>query len=370
MRTLKKILTVLIIITIVSSCYLTIQASANVNTSNLANLTPINGSPEYVIFNNINYINKKDWSDYTNNIILSDQNEYKDFFNNQNNTNNNIGLFNIKSASLVSLYSISLDKLVDYTDLSDYSQSSTDLVAFIEGLNYNVINDNDAYSHNGINYRLIILESIGNQWKVVEESVAPSSLICKYATNLNSNNSLVSPNSVIPPPDSIIVPKTIRVYRNATKTVDVVNFTTYCQCVLPNEWIPSWSAQSLEAGAFAVKAIGWYRVLHPKYPGLGYDIKDTTADQVYKPNSSYASTNNALSQISSQGLFDSNGCVLCAAYNAGTVGVVGNEYSGVMSQNGSEILANEGCNDYYICGYYYDMSDKSLDDVMFETVTN
>jgi len=35
--------------------------------------------------------------------------------------------------------------------------------------------------------------------------------------------------------------------------VQTIGFQQYCTDVLPNEWIPSWDPQALEAGAMAVK---------------------------------------------------------------------------------------------------------------------
>lgn len=91
------------------------------------------------------------------------------------------------------------------------------------------------------------------------------------------------------------LPKTIRVYRTATGKIDVVDFKYYVKNVMDNEWgIPAWSQNTLEVGAMAVKNYGWYWTAHQKYPGLGYDVKDNTADQVYKPGSEQDYTNKAV----------------------------------------------------------------------------
>ena len=61
-------------------------------------------------------------------------------------------------------------------------------------------------------------------------------------------------------------PSTIRVRRhnsNGTATgVATVPFVQYVENVLPHEWIASWNAEALKAGAVAVKSYGWYWVTH------------------------------------------------------------------------------------------------------------
>ena len=63
-------------------------------------------------------------------------------------------------------------------------------------------------------------------------------------------------------------------------TVERVAFKTYVKNVLPNEWMTSWPAASLEAGAMAVKSFGWYWALHSarKTPAAQcFDVYDNTA---------------------------------------------------------------------------------------------
>ena len=83
------------------------------------------------------------------------------------------------------------------------------------------------------------------------------------------------------------LPSTILVYRVSLGRVDRVAFKTYVKNVLPNEWISSWPAASLNAGAMAVKSYGWYWALHSTRTtpgGACYDVRDDTGDQVYQPS--------------------------------------------------------------------------------------
>ena len=84
-------------------------------------------------------------------------------------------------------------------------------------------------------------------------------------------------------------PKSIRVYRNATGKVEVVNFRRYVEVVTASEWGSHLPMAAIEAGAVAVKQWAWNRALagrhRPSYVANGqcYDVTDGTRDQLYKP---------------------------------------------------------------------------------------
>lgn len=76
-----------------------------------------------------------------------------------------------------------------------------------------------------------------------------------------------------------------------------VHFVDYVRGVLPNEWIASWPAASLEAGAVATKQFGWYSAwIQRKWSRYGYpfDLLDSTCDQVYKPGTADVRTDAAI----------------------------------------------------------------------------
>jgi peptidoglycan hydrolase-like amidase len=92
-----------------------------------------------------------------------------------------------------------------------------------------------------------------------------------------------------PPPRDARAPATIRVWRRALDgstsscggRVDIVAFEDYVKGVLPHEWVPSWHAESLEAGAIAIRTYAAYWVAAGgRYPCA--DLDDTTASQVYR----------------------------------------------------------------------------------------
>jgi hypothetical protein len=84
-------------------------------------------------------------------------------------------------------------------------------------------------------------------------------------------------------------PPTIRVWRrgldgstsSCAGRVDVLPFERYVRGVLPHEWIRSWNAESLKAGAVAIRTYAAYWVgAGGKYECA--DLDDTTASQVYR----------------------------------------------------------------------------------------
>jgi len=77
-------------------------------------------------------------------------------------------------------------------------------------------------------------------------------------------------------------PSSIRVGYNCSctncSTVEVMSLETYVRRGLPREWIASWNAHSLRAGAIAYRSYGSYYVYHPLRPQ--YDICNSTCCQV------------------------------------------------------------------------------------------
>lgn len=78
-------------------------------------------------------------------------------------------------------------------------------------------------------------------------------------------------------------PTSIKVYRVSEGKVDTVDFKDYVMRVTSREWNVKQGALR-QAGAVAVKQYAWYHVLHYRggmYNGKCFDVKDTTADQLY-----------------------------------------------------------------------------------------
>jgi hypothetical protein len=150
-------------------------------------------------------------------------------------------------------------------------------------------------------------------------------------------------------------PTTILVYRVASGRVDRVPFKTYVKNVLPNEWFAGWPAASLDAGAMAVKSYGWYWALHStrRTPsGHCYDVRDTTADQVYVPGSAASSTSAAVDRTWGTRMTRS-GNILQAHYCSTTTACGAWVAGNWMSQNGSRDQAQAGRGYRAILRSYY-----------------
>jgi peptidoglycan hydrolase-like amidase len=156
------------------------------------------------------------------------------------------------------------------------------------------------------------------------------------------------------------LPSTILVYRVSLGRVDRVDFKTYVKNVLPNEWVTSWPAASLRAGAVAVKSYAWYWALHSTRKTAGgqcYDVRDDTADQVYRPSSAQSSSSSAVDNTWSARMTRS-GNILQAHYCSTTTACGAWVDGNWMSQYGSRDLANAGDSYQTILHYYY--SDVAL----------
>lgn len=119
-------------------------------------------------------------------------------------------------------------------------------------------------------------------------------------------------------------PSTIRVFRHATGAVDTVDFHAYVANVLSREWISSWTAESLRAGALAVKSYAWYQVLHWRgglnAEGACFDLRDDTYDQVYDPSKATWSSAAAAVDATWATRVLKDGAIFPTYYNAGAAG--------------------------------------------------
>jgi len=153
-------------------------------------------------------------------------------------------------------------------------------------------------------------------------------------------------------------PETIRVRRVSTGQVQTYDFDFYVKHVLASEWISSWPMQSLKSGAIAVKNYGWYFAMHLKqgYPSGSncYDVRDDTADQVFNPNVSFASTDRAINETMDWTV-RKNGVIFPAFYSAGFGLGCGQLNSGgtTMRQWGTRACALAGWNWQKIVNAYY-----------------
>lgn len=125
--------------------------------------------------------------------------------------------------------------------------------------------------------------------------------------------------------DNTAYPSVIRVAIRADNNpvgpiqyVQTIGFKEYCEDVLPNEWMPSWSPDALRAGAVAVKMFAWYHTLHPvTKDGFTYDVDNTTNYQEFKYLTGRAVTDRAVKDTWKEVFVPSNGEIQKLDYRAG-----------------------------------------------------
>lgn len=131
---------------------------------------------------------------------------------------------------------------------------------------------------------------------------------------------------------TIAVPTSIRVGTSCSCTtcsaVKVMSLEAYVQSGLDNEWISSWKAASLQAGAVAYRSYGAYYVKHPVKSN--FDIASTTCNQAWGSETA-TSTINAAKATAGVVLIKS-GAIFRSEYSAENNNAgCGNGYSGTGS---------------------------------------
>lgn len=177
------------------------------------------------------------------------------------------------------------------------------------------------------------------------------------------------PMSLDHPPDFINVGRTFDtacVYPpNNVQRVDRVPFMVYIRNVLPFEWIHTWPAAALDAGAVAASQFAWSTALaERKWTKRGYtfDVVDSTCDQVYAERTAaqdFSSTDAAVARMWGTVLLRDN--ALITTYFRSTderCAQAGGK--DCMGQYGSRDLANEGKTGLEILQHYYDPVTPTL----------
>ncbi|HEX6430412.1 MAG TPA: carboxypeptidase regulatory-like domain-containing protein, partial [Niastella sp.] len=131
---------------------------------------------------------------------------------------------------------------------------------------------------------------------------------------------------------AVAVPTSIRVGTRCNCTncssVQVMSLEKYVQTGLNDEWIASWGAASLRAGAVAYRTYGAYYVKHPVKSN--FDIAATTCNQAWDSDGSSSCTNaaNATAKV----VLIKSGAIYRSEYSAeNNNSGCGNGYSGTRS---------------------------------------
>ena len=125
-----------------------------------------------------------------------------------------------------------------------------------------------------------------------------------------------APGSTANRTTAVTVPTSIRVGTscscNSCGNVTVLSLESYVRSGLDNEWISSWGANSLRAGAIAYRSYGAYHVAHPI--ATNYDISNTTCRQVWD-GTEVTSTRDAANLTAGQVLVK-NGAIAFTEYSS------------------------------------------------------
>ncbi len=165
------------------------------------------------------------------------------------------------------------------------------------------------------------------------------------------------------PPDYIKIGRTFStscVYPPTNvQRVDQVPFIDYVQNVLPNEWVPSWPAASLDAGAVAAAQFAWSSAfVNGKWTRQGYPfhVVDSVCDQVYKDRSpavNYTSTDSAVGRMWGTALVRDNK-LITTFFRDRDESCVRSNSNDCMGQWGSYYKAQAGLSGLQILHHYYD----------------
>lgn len=138
--------------------------------------------------------------------------------------------------------------------------------------------------------------------------------------------------------------------------VKTVGFDDYVVNSLPNEWVPSWEQESLQAGAMAVKMFAWYKVLHPiKLDGWEFDLDNTTNFQTYREGNRFKESDEAHWRVRNLAYTMPDGTIVELNYRAGIERNPNWQYrnANMMAQWGSKYWAERGQNMLQILQWYF-----------------
>lgn len=280
--------------------------------------------------------------------------EFNSFISNEENSENKIGYYNYKSAELISVTECtqilsSLDyKITDYSNIENLS--AWECIINVETY------EDTKFLHHGNNKFIIVL---GNRYdgipviiSIVRDKIWSETNCCEENDSLGVD--LLSYDAPVSAPSLGVwtTPSTITV-----QSYGVVDFKQYCRVVTMNEFgTDSYNENARKAVALAVKNVGWNRTLVQKYSGYGYDIKPTTADQVYNPSKTPTTkVINAVNAIWNYVMLSSDYKLFCAFFvSSSSTNSYAKFHGGILSQTEANSLGANGYTWQNILHYFYD----------------
>jgi len=282
-----------------------------------------------------------------------EQEEFTSFISNEDNFKNKIGYYNYKSAELVAVTeSTQILSSLDY-NIMDYANierlSAWECIIDVETY------EDTKFLHQGNNKFIIVLGNKDDGIPVIIGVVRDK--IWSEANCCEEDSVGVEPLSYDAPVSAPslgvwTMPSTITV-----QSYGVVDFKHYCNVVTMNEFgTDSYNENARKAVALAVKNVGWNRTLVQKYSGYGYDVKPTTADQVYNPSKTPTTkVINAVNAIWNYVMLSSDYKLFCAFFvSSSSTNSYAKYHGGILSQTEANYLGTNGYTWQNILHYFYD----------------
>lgn len=285
-------------------------------------------------------------------LYSGNKSEYEEFILDESNKKNHAGLYNYKSAKLISVNPCECD----YEELGcsiDLYEGIKDISSWECIIDVQTYTDSD-YLTTGEN-RFIFLIGLDKNSEYVILEIIRDRFWSETKTNISSSDMCTfSYDKPVSSPTVGIwkTPSTIRV-----QSYGEINFKEYCYVVTANEFgTDSYNENARKAVALSVKNFGWNRTLVQKYPNLGYDVKPTTVDQVYNPSKVVSTkVKNAVNSIWDYVMLSCDYKLFCSFYvKNSSINSFARHNGGVLSQDEANSLGNAGYSWQYILHYFYD----------------
>lgn len=376
----------------------------------IAGLSPFNidaaeDNSEKLVKSLIVDINEKDWDGFSKLWNSSEREYYDKYFADSLNKD---GVKQINSIKLEKIYKVYSEDASPCLLVDEYPilETSKKIDTYIISVDCDVEFENN-YFYNGINYFLVAVAEENGLMKISQFNRPSVQLINKYVTDsvtsydevaginvlenaenglaINADNEILEQGfETLSIRNDSLMNKNVAVALNASdstsswpmlgyysnysypttirvKSYGTVNFEKYCKDVFPNEWMGSWHPQSLNAGAFCVRMVGWYHTLNPVSSTGAYDV--TTRTQNYVRNSAYSTTSYIIDSTYRYIMVNSSDKIFFAEYGQGPVNERGRRGGGKLLQYGSKLLAEDGYMYNEILNYYYSGSKHSIGNV-------
>lgn len=337
-----------------------VDAYAQMKTASIAEdnqhvLSDENVQPSDTIFelitNYITYLDTHQYEKITNLLCDEEKAEFTAFIQNQDNRETFTGFFNYKNASLISIKKFEKD----YQSLGFHYNDAKRISCWDCVIDVNTYSDTE-YLTTGLNHFIFLVDETNSHEPKILGMVRDKNWLAT-SEDSTSGIDLYSYDAPVSPPSigTWSTPSTIKVLYNGSTTS--VNFKQYCYVVTTNEvGTDSYNQTARKAVALAIKNYGWNRTLVQKYSGYGYDVKSTTADQVYNPSKTVTTNvRNAVDSIWGYVMLSCDYKLFCGFHVASSsVNSYAKKNGGILSQTEAATLAQNGYSWQGILHYYYD----------------